>query len=470
MNMMIRHTSGLLLHSGKSKALRCLILLSLLPTAIQAHNTDSWQWKGLFSADHRMLLKQDQEWAWNENRLDLSLTRRTSGIHVFANTWIRHLGPSMVHSSADLKDKYLVYPLQIDIREAYAEVYDFLLPGLDLKIGRQYIAWGTADRFNPTNTLGAYDLEDVLDMGRLNASDALSVHWHLKRTWSLQVIAIPVFRPANMPVGYFSSLFQETAGLPGSFQMNEYSDELLLPANNPQESGSTGVRLRGFALNADFSISYTYNRNSLPLAKQVILSRGGQGINVHASLIYPRQHVIGADVAGSIGQFGAWAELAVFLPEKEIQTTIDMNALYPEDSPATTVLQLTALKKEAYLKCVAGTDYTFRNGTYINLQYLYGFFHENGRDNTTDYLLVNLEKTILQNKLLLKPLAGGVNVSDRTDIKNNHALFLNPEISYIGRDNLTITAGAFLFYGKGENLFAKMKQARMITLALKLAF
>lgn len=455
--------------SNWHKGMYCLFLC-LIPAMLAAQDTERWIWRGSLRTDHRMLLKQDQEWAWNENRLDLSVARRTSGIHVFANSWIRHLGPSMAHSSAELTDKDLVYPLQIDIREAYAEIYDFLLPGLDLKIGRQHIAWGTADRFNPTNTLNAYDLEDVLDMGRLNASDALSMHWHLGHTWSLQVIAIPLFRPANMPVGYFSSLFQEAAGLPGNFQINEYSDELLLPANNPRESGSTGVRLRGFALNADFSISYTYNRNSLPLAKQVILSRGGQGLNVHASLIFPRQHVIGADVAGSIGLFGAWAELAVFLPENEIRTTIDMTALYPEDSPATTLLQLTALKKEPFVKCVVGTDYTFSNGAYINLQYLYGFFHENGRDNTTDYLLINLEKTILQNKLLLKPLAGGINVSDRTDIKNNHALFLNPEISYIGRDNLTITAGAFLFYGKGENLFAKMKHARMMTLAVQLAF
>jgi len=37
---------------------------------------------------------------------------------------------------------------------------------LDIRIGRQRIAWGTADKLNPTDNLNPDDLEDIFDFGK----------------------------------------------------------------------------------------------------------------------------------------------------------------------------------------------------------------------------------------------------------------------------------------------------------------
>jgi hypothetical protein len=42
---------------------------------------------------------------------------------------------------------------------------------LELTVGRQRIAWRTADRLNPTDNINAYDLEDIWDFGRHHGSE-----------------------------------------------------------------------------------------------------------------------------------------------------------------------------------------------------------------------------------------------------------------------------------------------------------
>jgi hypothetical protein len=139
--------------------------------------------------------------------------------------------------------------------------------------------------------------------------------------------------------------------------------------------------------------------------------------------------------------------------------------------PAGTVTtDSTLLKKEPYVRFVVGADYTFRNGTYLNVQFMHGFFHERGKGNLNDYLIIAAERGVWGEKLLLRPLAGGVAVSDWDDPKNNYALFYTPEITYRGIDNLEIGLGAYIFDGKGENIFAGFRDFNMLSARVKLNF
>ena len=430
--------------------------------------------RGELYSDQRALMQDKPEWVWNENRLDLRLESVTDRVKVYGNVWVRYLGQTALHGSGQLQHKEKINPWNLDIREAYVEVSRFIFDRLDLKVGRQRIAWGTADRFNPTDNLNPYDLEDLFDFGRYNGSDAINLLWHFGHSSSLQAVYMPFFRPANLPVGYFADLFHPAVSLPEYLTLNAISDQLLMPPSTLYEQASGGARFRGFAFNTDFSFSYLYGRDVLPMATLARITPVDNiagtscsmtsAIDVYAELVYPRHHIWGMDLAGAIGPVGVWAEAAMILPEKAVLLVTDLSALMPPESPLPGTLTTTQLRKQAYVKYVVGADYTFRNGTYLNMQYLHGFFHEKGRENLNDYLLMGLEKSLWQNKLLIRPLAGGVSVTDWKDMGNNYAIFFTPEVSYTGIDNLSVKLGAFLFSGKGDELFARLHGNNLISL------
>ena len=111
----------------------------------------------------------DGQLLWNENRLNLEIDANPAdNAHVFAQVWIRGFGGTMAESTRDLMgpDKRKLNPWDLILREAYVDLYEFLSPNLDLRIGRQRIAWGTADKINPTDNINPDDLEDIWDFGR----------------------------------------------------------------------------------------------------------------------------------------------------------------------------------------------------------------------------------------------------------------------------------------------------------------
>jgi len=450
------------------KRMFCILVL-LFSASLFAQDSNSPSITGELYSNHRLLLKDKNDWAWNENRLDLKLQKRISRINFSGNIWFRHLSAPQLLSSAQLYSKDQINPWNLEIREAYADMRGFGFENLDLKIGRQMMPWGTADRFNPTYNLNPYDLEDVLDFGRRRGIEAVNLHWYFSESFSLQAAYVPFFRPANLPLGVFSEILSGSTQLPMGLVPNEYSDKLLMPRNNFSEGATAGIRLRGFAANTDFSLSYVYGRDGLPLPKSAYLQFSPEGLHLHTELLFPRQYIIGADLAGNLGKVGVWAEAAAFIPEKEIVLTTTHNlpsGIFPIPASFDSVV----LKKEPYLKYVAGMDYTFRNGIYINLQFLHGFIHERGKGNMNDYLVLAIEKSLLSDRLMLRPLAGGVAISDWEDPASNYALFFTPEIAWKGIDNFELSLCAYLFDGKGGNIFAGLKDFNMISVKARVNF
>ncbi len=448
----------------------CIIFMGAMMAALTAISQDPpLIWRGSVESDQRLLLKEDQAWAWNETRLDLTLEKRARPVRIVGNIWLRHLGPSITGSTEDLIDKDMINPWSLNIRELYAQVHGFLWDDLDLSLGRQQISWGTADQFNPTNSLNPYDLEDILDFGRNMGVDALNLHWHLSFTSSLQAVFVPRFQPSGMPAGPFFDLpdtsFDWAAGLP----LPDLATSLTMPANNLREGSSVGLRWRGFMRGYDFSLSYVYGRDPLPLPTKIEIQvdEATGDMLPKAFLAYPRHHVAGADMAGSIGRVGVWGEVAVFFPTKEIRMDID---LPPVQLPLPLPDHEVILGKSPYAKFVVGSDYTFTSGTYLNVQYVRGFLHERGKDQLNDYLFLKAERNVLDYRLKVQPLAGGVSVTDWGDVSGHYAIFYTPAITYQGIDNLEISLGGFLFGGKGDNLFAGLKDHNMVRLHLKASF
>ena len=425
---------------------------------------------GELLTDQRFLFKNDNEWAWNENRLTLELDKKVNDKSKFhSEIWVRNLGVPNIGSSSQLYNKGIMEPYDIEVREAYIELYKFLLPKLDVKIGRQRLAWGTADKLNPTDNLNPYDLEDIIDFGRHRASDAISMEYYFNHDYSLQLAYIPFFKPWNMPVGLFSDiLVPESPANLGQATSLIINDQVVSPDNNLGSSATFGACLSGFAFNFDFALNYLWGYDGQPFITDKVLFPYDTigGIQVDTRLDFSRNHIFGASIAGTIGGFGIWSEVAVTLPDTEIRSRTDLTQVFGTPIVIDTVL----LKKESYVKYIIGTDYHLGDGSYFNFQYLHGFFNERGKDNLNDYFFMRFEKPLFNNKLLLSLINGGFVVSEWDDIKNNYALLYLPEIKYTATPNTHIYISSVIFKGKGSSTFSGLDDYNMFMLKVEYSF
>ncbi len=427
---------------------------------------------GSVSTDQRFLMQKGYDWAWNRNSIGFNFGKKFTGRTKFhSSLWIKNNGLAHISNVPDLYRKGAIDPLVVELYEAYVQINDFLVKNLDIKLGRQRIAWGTADKLNPTDNLNAYDLLDVLNFGKHRGSDAINLTYYFNSDFKVQGVYIPLFKPANLPVGIFSDILMEEPVLPDSMLLKTFTNQINMPRYNLAKSSVFGLKFKGFAAGFDFSLSYVFGRDGLPVPKYNTFTpldtMGGTAL--HSELSYFRTHILGADLAGNIAGAGVWAEAALFLPDEDVRMTNDLSAFYP-DAPIPVKVSSTFLKKKPYLKFVLGTDYIFSDGSYFNFQYLHGFMHERGLEELNDYFFMRYEKKFFDERLIFIPLGGGFIVTDWKDIKNNHAFIYMPEIAYMATDNAKITLSTAIFSGKGENMFVKLKDFNMFMLKFKYNF
>jgi hypothetical protein len=449
-----------------------LILWSLLPMVVQGQDSLRPVLSGSLLTDQRVLAKQG-DWAWNESRIVLNLDQRVAGQGRFhAGVWFRNLGIPNVSELSSLYNKGMVDPVQGEVQEAYVQYTGFLLKNLDLTIGRQRIAWGTADKLNPTDLLNPADLEDILDFGRRRGSDGLSLMYYPGRDVSLQAVYLPWFQPSNLPVGLFSSVLFPAFELPLGLVVKQTTDTVILPKFNLKTSATAGFRAKALLAGIDVSVSYLTAPYGLPTATYNLLSpidaQGGTAI--HTTLEFPRFHIAGVDFATSVAGIGLWGEAAWHIPAQKVTMQTDLSPFFP-GSPVPMVLDSVVLDPDKpFLKWIVGADYHFADGSYLNLQFLHGFLHEQSAESLEDYLFVRYEKSFFREKLKVAPLSGALVVTSWDDIKNGYALAYMPEITYQVNPNAQMTLAAALFHGEGESIFAGLKHYDMVMLKVKYSF
>ncbi|MEJ2594030.1 MAG: hypothetical protein P8100_02615 [bacterium] len=441
-----------------------IIALGVLPALIQAQD-NSLRFGGEIYIDNRFRT-QDGTWSWNENRLNLQLKKNFNGkAAMYSEVWLRSFGFPMLNQTDQLFNKDDVAPYNIDIREAYVDLYDFLLEGLDVRIGRQRIAWGTGDRINPTDNLNPDDLEDIWDFGRHLGSDGIKAIYYFS-DYFFEVDYLPFFKPAVLPRGDWSDVLAPPVDMPPDITVRNLTDSLVMPKFNLRESSTYGAKFGAFIAGFDFSISFVYGRDDLPIQyyNTVSFVELPATIDIKSDLLYNRQYVFGADLSGAIGSVGIWGEMGVFLPEKEVVMTTDLSQMGLPDRDS------VMLKKETFIKFVVGTDYTFGDGSYLNAQFFHGFVTERGRGNLNDYLMLNWEKDFFNYKLKVNPLAGAFIVSDWKDIPNNHAWVYAPFITYYPNINTEIRLGVRLIGGAGDNMFALVTDKDEVFFSVRFSF
>jgi len=445
----------------RNKLFFLMVLFIIIPSAIWAQVG----LKGYILTDTRVFL-EDQRFYWNENRLDLQIDASLSeSAHIYSELWVRGFGFSDVKTSADLmaRQKDKVQPWNMVLREAYLDLYGFLLPDLDIRIGRQRIAWGTADKLNPTDNLNPYDLEDIWDFGRHLGSNAIKASYYLG-DYTLTGVYIPVFIPAVLPTQDWAQALSPELALPPGFTQNNLEDQIQTPENTLKNFTAAFKIAKNF-FGYDFSMSYLYGWDDLPIVTNVGLTPVNLtgAVDIATTLAYKRMQVFGLDMAGSLGKIGVWAEGAIFFPEKTEMTT-DLSAF------GYGIQTSLALDDEPYMKYVIGMDYSFKNGIYLNCQYLHGFIHERGRENLEDYFMFGAEKKLLNDKLKITSIAGGLEIKDFSEIKDNYAILYGPEITYYPVDNAEIIIGGHIIEGKSTTVFGRVKKNDEVYVKVRYSF
>ena len=438
-----------------------------------AQDDNKLEISGSMLTDERVLF-DGGDWAWNENRLEVNFKKKVEDYADFkATVWLRNLGLPEFYSMSGLYNKNIIQPQNYEIRELYADTYGLLGGHLDMRLGKQIVNWGTADKINHTNNLNPYDFEDVLDFGRKRGVWAVKADFYLNSDFYFEGVYVPYFTPANLPVGVFSDVLLQNQ-LPDNLSITQVSDSLYLPEFKA-ENFTAGVKFKGFALNTDFSFSYVYGFDDLPLPYLVKLEPADNMGNfaLHTDLHYYRRHILGFDFATNIAGIGFWGEAAAFLPAEEqtLTTIAHIPAILPNGQP--TIIEQTTdsivLDKKAYVKFVLGADYTFGNGFYANFQYSHGFFHERG-DELNDYFFLRVEKSLFFEKLKLAPISGAFVITDWSDIQNNYALAYFPQVIYKPVQDLEITLSSAIFDGEGDNWFVSLKDYNMMIFSVKYSF
>jgi len=426
---------------------------------------------GYIQTDNR-IRTATKTFSWNENRLNLILEGSpSSNYHYFSEIRLRGFGFPEVNQFEDLQipEKNKAYKWGLEFREAYVDIYGFVADDLDIRIGRQIIAWGTADALNPTNNLCPNDLEDIFVFGEKLGVNAMNATYYFGDNLTVNTVFIPVFSPATLPTGEFSAAFNSPMDLPPGMILNGLTNSISLPDNSIEESSQFGLKAATNILGFDISGSYFNGRSDLPIANQVTITALDMvgNINISTNLVYPTVQVLGMDFAGSIASVGVWGEAGLFSHKAINMQTIMPSATIP--GQIDTVIT-TALNDESYLKYVVGGDYTFRNGIYCNFQFLHGFLHERSNGELNDYFTFQLEKRFFDDRLKIVPFGGALTINNWDDASNNYGFVFTPQMSYYPSDNVEIITTGYVLEGKDNTLFGSIKNLDEIQIMVKVSF
>lgn len=215
-------------------------------------------------------------------------------------------------------------PYSNNVREAYADYQD---DRFGVRIGKQIIAWGRADRFNPTDNLTPrnYQILSADDDDQRFGTVGVSVVAYLPSALSITGIMLPGFASSQIPSG----------SLPANIAVIQPHEDNTL--NDLQ----WGLKLGRAAQGLDWSLSHYEGWSLLPE-----LALGPTGLVLRNS----RMRASGADFAVGFTGWGLRGEAAKVQFERPTD-----GSLYPH----------------SYLYTVLGVEFTSWESATVNMQWLH---------------------------------------------------------------------------------------------------
>lgn len=369
-------------------------------------------------------------------------------------------------------------PFALSLYEGYVRVEGFLLKNLDLTLGKQRIAWGTADKLNVVDNLNPIDFANFLTFdpdyfGERRPQTALNLEFHPGRSTKLQFVWLLSRQYAPLPFGFTRLLESGISGSPDFFVKK---DRPLIKNTN------WALRLSTHVFRVDVGLSFYRGNFDLPVLFGIAAFRE-DGLERGPDLYYyhPRKSVFGLDLAGETASVGWWAEAAWVRPD-DFQGFAQVPVwILPQ--PRIDWHHFRLFEK-GFPRFVAGADTTFGigNGLYLNIQYARGLFDE--IDFTPeaegvfrfrkgmffgepgDYLVGRLEYPLLRGDLKISFNAIGEFAG-----KNASAFLLTPGVEFRISDAVIVQAGGMFTAGDETGTkFGPFKKDRLAFVSAKLDF
>jgi len=401
-----------------------------------------------------------------------------------ARVQLRNINFSSATNATDLELYEQQFPVSVRLYEMvmnFNELFGFM----DLRIGQQRIAWGTATAFNPTDNLNPYNLENPLDFTERLPVPAITASFYTpEEFFKLTLAAVPFHVPSVVPFRLFKDAIaiESPVEVPDFLNLDISSVERIQRIDTRIENAQFGAKAAFTFSGVNLSASYFNGYVLFPVQETVDtdirLSEKKAIANV--TLIYPRVHVLGLDFSTSIPGvgIGVWGEFALTIPTKEINLVLYQNGEKMEKNPLTgdVIPKTTVMKNEPYLKATVGLDYTFPGGYYFIVQYMYGFFNQQNVDELHHFAFVTFRKSFLRGRLMVQLTAMGEIDATKDSGPNKDGLemgfagLLNPEIQIKPIDSASIILGGIYARGTTSTTLALFQDLAQVYLRARMKF
>ena len=322
-----------------------------------------------------------------------------------------------------------------ELKEAYIDYYSTLV---DIRLGRQVIAWGTADEINPTDILNPQKMTNITDLKSTRKIGLFMVKadWRY-HDYALQTIWKPEFDYMHLPEldspwAFFS--------LPGVVTLPEPD----VPENT-LENHEWAVKLSHTGTRFDYSLSYVYGWDNI-FTPEIGFDAAMQQVTLQ-SLRFYRTQMGGGDMAGNLGSIGIWGEAAFFLTEDDQGDDPDV--------------------KNPYFQYIIGTDHTFDNGVKIALQYfqeLITKIDDDAEETSEEDIISKLGNGMPLQQAMTLRLEKKFGAGETKDVElfmiydlKYDGLLLKPSFSFSPQDAVTIELGVVIFNGDSTSIFGRFE-------------
>lgn len=328
-----------------------------------------------------------------------------------------------------------------ELREAYVDVH---LGEVDLRLGKQLLIWGRADRLNPTDNLTPRDFTLLVpedDDQRLGVPAVKATYYW--RSFSFTGIWLADFTPDHIPLRQPPASIRLRQRQPGS----------------GIAQGALKIEQTGKAI--DWSLSYFDGVDLLP---DVAIGQQ-RSPQVDIFLTHNRIRVLGADAATAVGRYGLRAEAAYTL-------TKDGDGRNP-------------LVKNPFFYLVVGAERSFLEDFNVNIQYLLRVI-SNFRDpeEVVDPLrraaalqlaVVTNQRDRVQQGVSLRASYKWLNETLEGEIVSVLSFprldcLVRPKLTYALTDHWKGTIGADVFRGSSYSFFGRLRGISAAYVELRWSF
>lgn len=315
-------------------------------------------------------------------------------------------------------------------------------PGWTVKLGRQLIVWGRADRLNPTDNLSPRDFTRLVaeETDQRDGVDALTLVHRSEAGTVTALVSAPSFRPSVLPMD-----------LPAGLSRREASERAWQAALKLDRSGGQ----------VDWSLSWLRGRDLMPSYASSMTPQGAPLLR----LTHPAVQVLGADAAMVAGRYGLRAEAAY--------TWVDRHG-------ATDVFT-----RKSMFYGVAGIDRTFDHDLNVNAQVFWRHVHrhQDARgvlDPTAQALLQQAMASWNQTRrdqygLSLRLAGKWLNETVEAEVAGvfsfvAHEQAVRPRVTWHVNDRFRLTLGADQFRGSRDTFFGQVQALSSVFVEGRIGF